>query len=348
MAVKQENIREDRPQILMESGQPQILASDDPPQVCDGRPQIYGLIGKAMREIGAIGKDSTNAQQGFKYRGIDAVYNALNPVMAKYGLFITPEIIDHKREERTSTKTFNNQTKVTTLLYSIVTIRYTVFAPDGSSVQMTVIGEGMDSGDKATNKAMSIAMKYAMFQLFMIPTEAVDPDGECHNVDPLDGGAQGGQGSRNGIQGQTGGNAAQNAQNGAGRATVTTGATLPQARPQGAGNALQGAGNRPQGGNMAQAAGNAPQATGAPAANQPQAPAGPHPEPLPNESAGLFLARRIKEMGNEFQAFDFMAARADLIKNGVVPDEPSATMPLDRARKLMDEVHRWHEERKAG
>ena len=335
MAIKQENIREDQPQILMESGQPQILVSDDPPQVCDGRPQIYGLIGKAMREIGAIGKDSTNAQQGFKYRGIDAVYNALNPVMAKYGLFITPEIIDHKREERTSTKTYNNQTKVTTLLYSIVTIRYTVFAPDGSSVQMTVIGEGMDSGDKATNKAMSIAMKYAMFQLFMIPTEAVDPDGECHNVDPLDGGAQGGQGSRNGPQGQAYGNAAQNAQNGSGRATVTTGATLPQVRPQG-------------GGNVPQRAGNAPQAAGAPAGNQPQAPAGPHPEPLPNESAGLFLARRIKEMGEEFQGFNFMAARADLIKNGVVPDEPSATMPIDRARKLMDEVHRWHEERKAG
>ena len=146
--------------------------------------QIYELIGKAMAEVGAIGKDSVNQQQGFKYHGIDAVYNTLYPIMAKYGLFITPEIIDHKREERTSTKTYNNQTKTTTLLYSIITVRYTVYAPDGSSVCMTVIGEGMDSGDKATNKAMSIAMKYAMFQLFMIPTEAVDPDSECHEVDP--------------------------------------------------------------------------------------------------------------------------------------------------------------------
>ena len=145
---------------------------------------IYELIGKAMAEIGAIGKDSVNQQQGFKYRGIDAVYNTLYPVMAKYGLFITPEILDHKREERTTTKTYNGQTKTSTLLYSIITVKYTVYAPDGSSVCMTVIGEGMDSGDKATNKAMSIAMKYAMFQLFMIPTEAVDPDSECHEVDP--------------------------------------------------------------------------------------------------------------------------------------------------------------------
>lgn len=151
----------------------------------NGSPQIYGLIGKAMAEIGAIGKDKVNQQQGFKYRGIDQVYNSLYPIMAKYGLFITPEILDHKREERTSTKTYQGQTKTSTLLYSIITVRYTVYAPDGSYVHMTVIGEGMDSGDKATNKAMSIAMKYAMFQLFMIPTEAVDPDSECHEVDPI-------------------------------------------------------------------------------------------------------------------------------------------------------------------
>lgn len=135
--------------------------------------KIYELIGQAMKEVGAIGKDSTNAQQGFKYRGIDAVYNALNPVMAKYGLFICPEIIEQRREERTT----KNGTALT---YSVLTIKYTVFAPDGSNVSCTVIGEGMDSGDKASNKAMSVAMKYAMFQLFFIPTEAVDPDAEVH------------------------------------------------------------------------------------------------------------------------------------------------------------------------
>ena len=135
--------------------------------------QIFGLIAQAMRKVGAIGKDSKNAQQGFMYRGIDAVYNALNPVMAELGLFITPEILEQRREERT---TKNG----TALNYSILTIKYTVYAPDGSNVSCVVIGEGMDSGDKASNKAMSVAMKYAMFQLFFIPTEAVDPDAEVH------------------------------------------------------------------------------------------------------------------------------------------------------------------------
>ena len=152
-------------------------------------PQIYALIGKAMREIGAVGKDSVNQTQGFKYRRIDAVYNALNPVMSKYGLFIVPEILEQNREERTSTKkVWDNETKsrvdkASTLIWSILKIRFTMYAPDGSNVSCTVVGEGMDSGDKASNKAMSVALKYACFQLFMIPTEEmVDPDQESHDV----------------------------------------------------------------------------------------------------------------------------------------------------------------------
>ena len=155
-------------------------------------PQIYALIGKAMREIGAVGKDSVNQTQGFKYRGIDAVYNALNPVMSKYGLFIVPEILEQNREERTTVKkVWDNDTKsrvdkASTLIWSILKIRFTMYAPDGSNVSAVVIGEGMDTGDKATNKAMSIALKYAAFQMFMIPTEetTIDPDSESHEVEP--------------------------------------------------------------------------------------------------------------------------------------------------------------------
>ena len=136
--------------------------------------QIHELIGKAMGEIGAIGKSSRNSQQGFMYRGIDAVYNALNPVMSKYGLFICPEVQDMHREERTNAKG-------TVIIYTVLTVKYTIYAPDGSSITLTVMGEGMDTGDKGVNKAMSIAMKYAMFQLFFIPTEEIkDPDAEVY------------------------------------------------------------------------------------------------------------------------------------------------------------------------
>lgn len=139
---------------------------------------IYETIALVMGEIGAIGKNDQNEQQKFMYRGIDAVMNAINPALIKYNLFIVPEVLEQIREER-QTRSGGN------LIYSICKIKYTFYAEDGSSISATVIGEGMDSGDKATNKAMSIAFKYACFQVFCIPTEEmVDPDAECHEVKP--------------------------------------------------------------------------------------------------------------------------------------------------------------------
>ena len=139
---------------------------------------IYQTISDVMAEIGFIGKDTKNQMQGFMYRGIDAVMNALNPALIKHKLFIVPEVLEQTREER-------QNAKGTTLIYSICKVKYTFYAEDGSSVSAIVIGEGMDSGDKATNKAMSIAFKYACFQVFCIPTEEmVDPDAECHEVAP--------------------------------------------------------------------------------------------------------------------------------------------------------------------
>ena len=143
---------------------------------------IFGLIGQAMRKIGAIGKDSTatnyNGKAMYSFRGIDAVYNALNPVMSELGLFIAPEVLEQTREERKSTNGGN-------LIYSILKVKFTMYAPDGSNVSCVVIGEGMDSGDKASNKAMSVAFKYACFEMFCIPTEEmIDPDAEVHEVAP--------------------------------------------------------------------------------------------------------------------------------------------------------------------
>lgn len=139
---------------------------------------IYSKIADVMADIGAIGKDSRNNTQNFMYRGIDAVMNALNPALTKHKVFVVPEVLEQSREERVNSKG-------TTLIYSIMRIKYRFFAEDGSFVETTVVGEGMDTGDKASNKAMSVAFKYACFQTFCIPTEEmVDPDSECHEVAP--------------------------------------------------------------------------------------------------------------------------------------------------------------------
>lgn len=133
---------------------------------------IYESIAAIMQEIPAVGKGKRNKEQGFMYRGIDDVMNALQPLLSKHKVFVVPDVLEQTREERAAKSGRN-------LLYSILKVKFTFFAEDGSSVSAVVIGEGMDTADKASNKAMAVAMKYALFQVFCIPTEEMaDPDGE--------------------------------------------------------------------------------------------------------------------------------------------------------------------------
>ena len=140
--------------------------------------KIFQLIPAIMGEIDAVGKNKKNQVQGFMYRGIDDVMNAINPALVKYKVFIVPEVLEQSREERKTNKG-------TPLLYSICKMKFKFCAEDGSCVEAITIGEGMDSGDKATNKAMAIAFKYACFQIFCIPTEEMkDPDSDSHQIKP--------------------------------------------------------------------------------------------------------------------------------------------------------------------
>lgn len=125
-----------------------------------------------MAECPAISKSQKNAQQGFLYRGIDVVMNVFQPLLSKHKVFVVPTVLESNREER--------QTKSgTNMIYTTLKVKYDFICDDGSSVSAIVQGEGMDSADKSSNKAMSVAFKYAMFQVFCIPTEEmIDPDSE--------------------------------------------------------------------------------------------------------------------------------------------------------------------------
>ncbi len=141
-------------------------------------PLIYSKIIAVMNDISAIGKTRRNQGQGYNYRGIDEIYNELHDHMAKHGIFTVPIVLDDKVEERTTTKGG-------LLLYRILKVKYRFFAEDGSHVSAIVTGEGMDSGDKASNKAMTSAHKYALLQVFAIPTEETkDSEHDSHELKP--------------------------------------------------------------------------------------------------------------------------------------------------------------------
>ena len=138
--------------------------------------QAINAVQAALSKEG-IAKDRNNAAQGYKFRGIDEVYNALSPLLAKNGLCILPRCTERVCVERTNAKG-------TALFYVTVRAEFDfVASEDGSKHTVTTYGEAMDSGDKATNKAMSAAYKYAAMQAFSIPTEGDnDADATTHEV----------------------------------------------------------------------------------------------------------------------------------------------------------------------
>jgi hypothetical protein len=144
-------------------------------------PKVYAAIVKVMREIGkeGISKGRRNQQQGYQFRGIDDVYNALSGLLAGANLVILPRVLSRIVTER--------ETKAGgVLFYVVLEVAFDfVCAEDGSVHTAQAYGEAMDSGDKATNKAMSAAYKYACMEVFCIPTEGnPDADAETHDVAP--------------------------------------------------------------------------------------------------------------------------------------------------------------------
>lgn len=132
-------------------------------------PLIYKKMSDVMKRVGVIGKDQKNAAQGFKFRGIDQFVNALYPALTENGVFMTPRCVKEEHEIRTVVRSSGKEAvdKHVTLM-----MEYDFYAEDGSKVTVgPIAAEGLDSGDKATNKALSAALKYALIQTFSIPTE---------------------------------------------------------------------------------------------------------------------------------------------------------------------------------
>lgn len=133
-------------------------------------------VNKAIAEQG-IAKADKNAQQGFSFRGVDRVYDAMAGLMADQGLFSTSRIISEARAERVS--------KGGGALFVVyLKIEYTFHcAVDGSTVSTEVIAEAMDSGDKASSKVMSVAHRTALLQLSTAPVNPTEPDAETYQVE---------------------------------------------------------------------------------------------------------------------------------------------------------------------
>lgn len=140
------------------------------------RPTVVELIAKCMAEVQAVGKGDRNNEQGYNFRGIDAVVNAVGPVFRKHGVVPAPMLESTSyRDVQTSRGKPSRE--------CTVQVRYRFHGPAGDSLDVIVPGESMDFGDKGTAKAMSVAYRIALLQLLAIPTHEPEPDAQSYERD---------------------------------------------------------------------------------------------------------------------------------------------------------------------
>lgn len=145
-------------------------------------PKVYGAICNVISDLSKIGiaKTQKNIQQGYPFRGIDDVYLAVAPLLAKYRLCMLPRVVERVSSERPTQKG-------TLLFHVALEVEYDIIsAEDGSRHTIKIPGEAMDSGDKAGNKALSAAYKYACIQAFCIPTEGDNDADATDHPETLD------------------------------------------------------------------------------------------------------------------------------------------------------------------
>lgn len=145
---------------------------------------VVEAFAAVMDEVQAVRKGDRNTAQNFSFRGIDSVMNAVGPALRKHGVIITPRLLSSNYRD------IEVGSKRTAMREVTVEVEYTVHGPAGDTLIGSAPGEAMDSGDKGTPKAMSVAYRTFLLQSLTIPTDEPDPDATSYErsaPEPADG-----------------------------------------------------------------------------------------------------------------------------------------------------------------
>lgn len=140
-------------------------------------PTLVERLVAVKREVGAVAKGDRNSAQGFNFRGIDAVVNAVAGPLMKHGIMSYPsKVISTKRGTATTSKG--------SVMNTVEVVMQYAFTDGKSTLYFEAPGEAFDSGDKGTPKAMSVAYRTALLQALTLPTDEPDPDSESYEAAP--------------------------------------------------------------------------------------------------------------------------------------------------------------------
>ncbi|MGH3735850.1 MAG: ERF family protein [Micromonosporaceae bacterium] len=133
-------------------------------------PSVFEALAAVMADVQAVRKTGRNEQQGYSFRGVDAVVNAVGPALRKHRVIVTPVGVD------VDYGTVTVGQRQTSMGHAQVRVRWHFYGPGGDRMAAVTPGEAFDAGDKATPKAMSVAFRTVLLQALCLPTDEPDPD----------------------------------------------------------------------------------------------------------------------------------------------------------------------------
>lgn len=144
------------------------------------KPSIFDALTAVMAEVRGVAKREKNTAPGqnYNFRGIDAVINAVGPALRNHGVIVVPSILTYEYGSIEAGKAR------TPMGHARVTVNYRWYGPNGDYIDTSAPGEAMDSGDKATAKAMSVAFRTTILQALALPTDERDPDADTYERSP--------------------------------------------------------------------------------------------------------------------------------------------------------------------
>lgn len=140
---------------------------------------VHEAIAEVIGELPAVGKDSEieSGPQRYRYRGIEAIKAALKPVLAAAGVHYTLHRLVAVVDDTVPVGRQGSVWQRTRLQ-----ARWRIYGPEGDHVTVETRGEGIDSSDKAANKAVTVAEKQMLLTTFCVADGTEDPDHERHEI----------------------------------------------------------------------------------------------------------------------------------------------------------------------
>lgn len=143
------------------------------------RPHVYAAISAVTGALSTSGieKSRMNTQEGYRFRGIDDIFDRLSPLLAEHKLCVLPRMLERERRKQRGLNGAGLISVCVKVAYDLIS------AEDGSIHTIEAYGEALDVGDKATSKAVSAAFKSAILQAFCIPISGRDDaDAQTHRL----------------------------------------------------------------------------------------------------------------------------------------------------------------------